>query len=394
MTNSSKYKITVIGSGYVGMSLAVLLSQKHSVEVVDIDEDKVKKINSGVSPISDLLISDYLENKALNLKATSSLHSVIPSTNIAIIATPTDYDDKTNKFDTTSVDETVNGIIKINKETLIIIKSTIPEGHTEKLKSIHKTDKIIFSPEFLREGLALHDNLYPSRIIVGSKCDNARLFASLLRQSCHLPEVEILHTSSREAEAIKLFSNSYLALRVAFFNELDTYAMSKNLNSEEIIRGLSLDSRIGNHYNNPSFGYGGYCLPKDTKQLLSNFNDIPQELIKSVITSNDKRKKYIANKIIDTDCNTIGFYKLAMKKGSDNFRSSSILDVINLVKKSDKKIIVFEPSIKSNFIDDIKFEENLKIFKLRSDLIVTNRLEDELLDVSKKVFTRDIFKEN
>ena len=355
MIYSSKHKITVIGSGYVGMSLAVLLSQKYSVEIIDIDEDKVKKINSGVSPISDLLISDYLENKALNLQATSSLQSAIPSTDIAIIATPTDYDDKTNKFDTTSVDETVNGIIKINKETLIIIKSTIPEGHTEKLQSIHKTKKIIFSPEFLREGLALHDNLYPSRIIVGSKCDNARLFASLLKQSSHLPEVEILYTSSREAEAIKLFSNSYLALRVAFFNELDTYAMSKDLNSEEIIRGLGLDSRIGNHYNNPSFGYGGYCLPKDTKQLLSNFNDIPQDLIKSVIASNDKRKEYIANKIIDTDCKTIGFYKLAMKKGSDNLRSSSILDVINLVKTSDKKIIVFEPSIKNNILDDIEF---------------------------------------
>ena len=394
MINSSKHKITVIGSGYVGMSLAVLLSQKHSVEVVDIDEDKIKKINLGVSPISDLLISDYLENKALNLKATSSLQSAIPSTNIAIIATPTDYDDRTNKFDTTSVDETVNRIIKINKEALIIIKSTIPEGHTEKLKSIHKTEKIIFSPEFLREGLALHDNLYPSRIIVGGKCDNAKLFASLLKQSSHLPEVEILYTSSREAEAIKLFSNSYLALRVAFFNELDTYAMSKNLNSEEIIRGLSLDNRIGDHYNNPSFGYGGYCLPKDTKQLLSNFNDIPQDLIKSVIASNEKRKEYIANKIIDTDCKIIGFYKLAMKKGSDNFRSSSILDVINHVKTSDKKIIVFEPSIKENFLDDIKFEENLEIFKSRSDLIVTNRLEDELLDVSEKVFTRDIFKEN
>ena len=394
MTNGSKHKITVIGSGYVGMSLAVLLSQKHRVEVVDIDEDKVKKINSEVSPISDLLISDYLKNKALNLNATSSLHSAIQSTNIAIIATPTDYDDKTNKFDTSSVDETVGEIIKINKETLIIIKSTIPEGHTEKLQGIHKTDKIIFSPEFLREGLALHDNLYPSRIIVGSKCDNARLFASLLKRASHLPEVEILYTSSREAEAIKLFSNSYLALRVAFFNELDTYAMSKNLNSEEIIRGLSLDSRIGDHYNNPSFGYGGYCLPKDTKQLLSNFNDIPQDLIKSVIASNDKRKAYIANKIIDTDCKTIGFYKLAMKKDSDNFRSSSILDVINLVKTSDKKIIVFEPSIKNNFLDDIQFEENLEIFKSRSDLIVTNRLEDELLDVLEKVFTRDIFKEN
>ena len=394
MIDNSKHKIAVIGSGYVGMSLAVLLSQKHSVEIVEINEDKVKKINSGASPISDLLISDYLENKALNLKATSCLYSVIPSTNIAIIATPTDYDNKTNKFDTTSVDETVNRIIKINKETLIIIKSTIPEGHTEKLQSIHKTDKIIFSPEFLREGLALHDNLYPSRIIVGSKCDNARLFASLLRQSCHLPEVEILHTSSREAEAIKLFSNSYLALRVAFFNELDTYAMSKNLNSEEIIRGLSLDSRIGNHYNNPSFGYGGYCLPKDTKQLLSNFQDIPQDLIKSVITSNEKRKAYIAKRIIDSECKTIGFFKLAMKKDSDNFRSSSILDVINIVKESKKKLIIFEPTIENNFLDDIEVEKNLDKFKKRSDLIVANRLEDNLLDVLDKVFTRDIFKEN
>jgi UDPglucose 6-dehydrogenase len=394
MTISSGHNIVIIGSGYVGMSLATLLSQHHKISIVDINNEKVKKINSGQSPVKDSMISDYLKHKDLNLRALSSLNGAIKSANLAIIATPTDYDDKTGCFDTSSVDKVVEEILQHNSEAVIIIKSTVPEGHTELLKAKYKTNNIIFSPEFLREGQALQDNLFPSRIVIGSKCNNAKIFANILQEASLKKDVDTLFTSSKEAEAIKLFSNTYLALRVAFFNELDTYAMSKNLNSEEIIRGLSLDNRIGDHYNNPSFGYGGYCLPKDTKQLLSNFNNIPQDLIKSVISSNDKRKAYIANKIIDTDGKTIGFYKLAMKKDSDNFRSSSILEVINLVKKSDKKIIVFEPNIENHLLYDINFEENLENFKIKSDLIVTNRLEDELLDVSEKVFSRDIFKEN
>jgi len=394
MVKSSCHNITIIGSGYVGMSLATLLSQYHKVTIVDIDKEKVKKINAGMSPVKDSMISDYLKHKDLHLRASSSLSGVIESTDIAVIATPTDYDDETRYFDTSSVDIVVEEILQHNSEALIVIKSTIPEGHTDLLKSKYKTNNIIFSPEFLREGQALQDNLYPSRIIIGSKCKNAELFANILQEASLKKNVDILFTSSKEAEAVKLFSNTFLALRVAFFNELDTYAMSKGLNARDIINGLSLDERIGDYYNNPSFGYGGYCLPKDTKQLLANFNEIPQELVSSVINSNHTRKSFIANKILERESDTIGFYKLAMKKDSDNFRSSSIIDVINLISNANKKVIIFEPNIVDKSFNGIEVDNNFESFKQRADLIVTNRQEDQLLDIQDKVFTRDIFKEN
>ena len=392
--NEGSQNIAIIGSGYVGMSLAVLLSQKHNINIIDIDEEKVEKINLGISPIKDRLISEYLATKNLKLRASTPNATILEISSIIIIATPTDFDEKTNKFDTSSVDRAVDEIIKRNIDSTIVIKSTVPEGHTEFLQKKYNNKRIIFSPEFLREGNALYDNLYPSRIVVGSKCEHAKIFADLLRNESLKKEVKILFTSSREAEAIKLFSNTYLALRVAFFNELDTYAMSKGLNSKDIITGLSLDERIGSHYNNPSFGYGGYCHPKDTKQLLANFSDIPQDLIRSVISSNSKRKVFMAKTILETDSNIIGFYKLAMKKDSDNFRSSSILDVIELVKSSGKQIIIFEPNINNKHFLDIEVDNNLESFKKRCDLIVTNRTEMSLNDVQDKLFTRDIFKEN
>ena len=392
--NKGSQNIAIIGSGYVGMSLAILLSQKHNINIIDIDKERVEKINQGISPIKDDLISKYLATKNLKLHASTPNPSILEISSIIIIATPTDFDEKTNKFDTSSVDRAIDEIIKRNIDSTIIIKSTIPEGHTDFLQKKYNNKRIIFSPEFLREGNALYDNLYPSRIVVGSKCKYAKIFADLLIDASLKKEVKILLTSSREAEAIKLFSNAYLALRVAFFNELDTYAMSKGLDSMNIITGLGLDERIGDHYNNPSFGYGGYCLPKDTKQLLANFDDIPQDLIKSVILSNSKRKNFIANAILETESNIIGFYKLAMKKDSDNFRSSSILDVIELVKSSGKQIIIFEPNINNKHFLDIEVDNNLESFKKRCDLIVTNRIEMSLNDVQDKLFTRDIFKEN
>lgn len=392
--NENAKNIVIIGSGYVGMSLAVLLSQKHNINIIDIDAEKVNKINLGISPIKDNLISEYLATKNLQLHASAPNTALLKNASIIIIATPTDYDEKTNKFDTSSVDNIVSDILSNNTNATIVIKSTIPEGHSEYLQEKYNSKKIIFSPEFLREGYALHDNLYPSRIVVGSTCRNAQIFADLLKSLSLNKNVEILLTSSREAEAIKLFSNTYLAMRVAFFNELDTYAMSKGLNSANIIDGLSLDIRIGAHYNNPSFGYGGYCLPKDTKQLLSNFNDIPQDLIKSVISSNSKRKSFIANTILNSDSGVIGFFKLSMKKNSDNYRYSSIIDVIELIKLHRKELIIFEPKIaKKNFLD-IEIDNDIKSFKKRCDLIVTNRFEDALLDVKDKVFTRDIYEEN
>ena len=394
MIKSSSHNIAIIGSGYVGMSLATLLSQRHKVSIVDINKEKVKKINSGISPVKDSMISIYLKYKNLNLRATDSLNEIIEQANIAIIATPTDYDDETGYFDTSSVDKTVEEILQHNSKAIIIIKSTIPEGHTDFLRNKYKTNNIIFSPEFLREGRALQDNLYPSRIVIGGMCTNAKLFAKILQEASLKTKVDILFTSSKEAEAIKLFSNTYLAMRVAFFNEIDTYAMSKNLNARDIINGLSLDKRIGPYYNNPSFGYGGYCLPKDTKQLLANYNGIPQELITSVVNSNKTRKSFIASKIMEKEFETIGFYKLAMKKDSDNLRSSSIIDVINLVLNTNRKLIIFEPSIDDKFFNGIEIDNDFESFAARADLIVTNRQEEQLSDIQYKVFTRDIFKEN
>lgn len=386
--------IAIIGAGYVGISLAVLLSQQHNVNIIDIDKEKVEKINLGISPVKDDLISDYLKSKKLNLNASEPNLSLFEIANIIIIATPTNFDEKTNKFDTSSIDKIIGEIIKKNIDAIIVIKSTIPEGHTEFLQEKYNNKRIIFSPEFLREGNALHDNLFPSRIVVGGKYKDAKIFADILKNASLKKDVKVILTSSKEAEAIKLFSNSYLALRVAFFNELDTYAMSKGLNSQDIIEGLSSDTRIGNYYNNPSFGYGGYCLPKDTKQLLANFNNIPQDLIKSVISSNIKRKMFIANTILKKNAGVIGFYKLAMKKDSDNFRSSSILDVIDHIKASGKKIIIYEANIDNNYFIDIEIDSNLASFKKRSDLIVANRYDDCLADVKDKVFTRDLFREN
>ena len=392
--NEGSQNIAIIGSGYVGMSLATLLSQSHKVNIYDLDKKKLEKIDQKLSPIKDDLIDDYLRTKNLKLYTKNSLKEAVKNANIIIVATPTNYDENKNFFDTDSVDETINQILRVNSEAFIVIKSTLPEGHTEYLKNKFNTENIIFSPEFLREGRALYDNLYPSRIILGSKCHNAQIFANMLKQASLKSDSKVLLTSSREAESIKLFSNTYLALRVAFFNELDSYALSKGLNSEDIINGVSMDERIGNHYNNPSFGYGGYCLPKDTKQLLANFEDIPQDIINSVISSNNKRKKFIADQILMKKPKVIGFYKLAMKKDSDNSRSSSVIDVIDIVKESKSEIIIYEPNIDEVSFNGFKIENNIEKFKDRSDLIVANRLDDELIDVKVKVFSRDIFKEN
>lgn len=392
--NEGSQNIAIIGSGYVGMSLATLLSQNHRVNIYDLDEKKLEKIDQKVSPIKDDLIDEYLSTKNLELYTKKSLKEAVDKVDIIIIATPTDYDEDKNFFNTDSVDESIKQILKINNEAFIVIKSTLPEGHTEYLKNKFTTENIIFSPEFLREGKALHDNLYPSRIIVGNRCKNAQFFANILKQASLKSDVKVLLTSSQEAESIKLFSNTYLALRVAFFNELDSYALSKGLNSEDIINGVSMDGRIGDQYNNPSFGYGGYCLPKDTKQLLANFKDIPQDLITSVISSNIKRKEFIADYILETRPTVIGFYKLSMKKDSDNSRYSSIIDIIDIVRESNSEIIIYEPSIDDTSYDGLEIEKNIKSFKDRSDLIVTNRLDDELIDVKVKVFSRDIFEEN
>ena len=392
--NKGSQNIAIIGSGYVGMSLATLLSQNHIVNIYDLDKERLAKIDQKISPIKDDLIDEYLNTKNLELYTKNSLKEAVNNVDIIIIATPTDYDENINFFNTDSVDESIKKILKINNEAFIVIKSTLPEGHTEFLCKKYNTKKIIFSPEFLGEGKALYDNLNPSRIIVGSKCKNGQIFANILKQASLKSDVKLMLTSSREAEAIKLFSNTYLALRVAFFNELDSYALSKGLSSEDIINGVSMDDRIGNHYNNPSFGYGGYCLPKDTKQLLANFKDIPQDLITSVITSNIKRKKFIADHILVKRPKVIGFYKLAMKKDSDNSRHSSVIDVINMARESESEIIIYEPNTDDISFDGLEIDNNIESFKDRSDLIVANRLDDELIDVKVKVFSRDIFKEN
>ena len=392
--NESSQKIAIIGSGYVGMSLATLISQKHKVNIYDLDKKKLEKIDQKVSPIKDDLIDEYLNTKNLKLYTKKSLKEAVENADIIIVATPTDYDKNKNFFNTDSVDKSIKQILKINNDAFIVIKSTLPEGHTEYLKKKFNTENIIFSPEFLREGKALYDNLYPSRIIVGNRCQNAQIFANILKQASLKPDTKVLLTSSKEAESIKLFSNAYLALRVAFFNELDSYALSKGLNSENIINGVSMDIRIGDHYNNPSFGFGGYCLPKDIKQLQANFKDIPQDLITSVISSNSKRKNFIADHILEKNPKVIGFYRIAMKKDSDNSRFSSTLDIIDRVKNVNSEVIIYEPNLSNSFFNGIEVETNIKKFKDRCDLIVANRFEDDLLDVENKVFSRDIFKEN
>ncbi|MBZ7948689.1 nucleotide sugar dehydrogenase [Campylobacter molothri] len=385
--------ITVVGIGYVGISNAILLSQKHRVIIMDINKDKVNLINCKKSPIEDELIEEYIQRNDINLIATLDKKYAFENSDYIIIATPTNYDENANYFDTSSIEKVIEEILRYNDKAIIIIKSTIPIGYTDKLKSLFKTDNIIFSPEFLREGKALYDNLYPSRIIIGEKSSRAKYISELFTDCCLKKDVKVLLTSSKEAESIKLFANTYLAMRIGFFNELDSYARVNKLNTEEIINGVSADPRIGDYYNNPSFGYGGYCLPKDTKQLLANYlqSSTPNILIESIVKTNEIRKKFIIESIISRSDKTIGVYRLLMKKDSDNFRNSVMLDLINSLKKY-KNIIIYEPLIKESCFYGCIIENKLSKFLQIADLIVANRIDDVISKYQNKIFTTDIFK--
>lgn len=380
-----------MGSGYVGMSLAVLLSQHSDVVILDVDPIRVEKVNNKKTTVADDEIESFLAEKELSLSATIDKHEAYSESNFVVVATPTNYDSETNRFDTSSVDGVVRDALELNENAFVVIKSTIPVGHTELLKEKFKTDRIIFSPEFLREGLALKDNLYPSRIIVGSKTEAAKEFARLLSRGAKKENIETLFIGSTEAEAVKLFANTYLAMRVSFFNELDSYAFAQNMDAQSIINGVCLDERIGNGYNNPSFGYGGYCLPKDTKQLLANYNRVPQKLIQAIVSSNSTRKDFIADSIINLNPKIVGAYRLAMKQGSDNFRSSSIQGIIKRIKAKGIEVVIYDPSYQEKEFYDSKVINSLKSFKDISDIIISNRMNVELDDVVEKVFTRDLF---
>lgn len=386
-----RYKITVVGTGYVGMSMAVLLANRNDVIALDIDKSKVDSINMRKSTVKDLEIEEYFNDKKLSLSATLDKAEAYLNSSFIVVATPTDYDPEANYFDTSSVEETIEDVLAHNKKSIIIIKSTVPVGFTNSMKEKYKTDRIIFSPEFLREGYALKDNLHPSRIIVGGNDEDAKIFARLLSDAAEKENVETLFMSSTEAEAVKLFANTYLAMRVSFFNELDSYALAKGLDTLSIINGVSLDPRIGNNYNNPSFGYGGYCLPKDTKQLLANYDNVPQNLIQAIVNSNATRKDFIAEQIITKRPKTIGVFRLAMKAGADNFRSSAVQGVMKRVKAKGIDVIVYEPLLKEAKFFNSEVTHQLDSFKSRCDLIVANRMVDELHDVKEKVFTRDLF---
>lgn len=384
-------KIVVVGLGYVGLSNAVLLAQHNEVIGVDISKKRVAALNACRSPIIDDELSNFLAKKKLNLKASTDLKKSVAGADYVIVSTPTNYDENTNFFDTSSVESVVGIVIKQEEKACVVIKSTVPVGFVDTLQEKMKTDAVIFSPEFLREGKALYDNLYPSRIIVGEKSDRAKLFAELLVQGALKEDVDILFTGAREAEAIKLFSNTYLAMRVAFFNELDSYALSGKMESREIIKGVSLDPRIGNHYNNPSFGYGGYCLPKDTKQLLANYNRVPQNIIRAIVDANSTRKDFLSDHIIQKNPKTVGVYRLVMKAGSDNFRQSSVQGIMKRLKAKGIDVIVFEPELTENMFFNSSVEKDLKEFKDKSDIIIANRMASELEDVTDKLFTRDLF---
>ncbi|WP_043597549.1 nucleotide sugar dehydrogenase [Aeromonas diversa] len=384
-------KITVVGIGYVGLSNAVLLSKNNQVIALDLDSGKVDKINRRESPIIDPEIDIYFKEKVLNIYATADKYNAYENADYVIIATPTDYDPETNFFNTTSVESVVQDIIDISPTSAIVIKSTVPVGFTEKLIAKYCNDKIFFSPEFLREGRALYDNLYPSRIIIGSDIYEARYFAKLLVEAAEKKDVPVLFTGNSEAEAIKLFSNTYLAMRIAFFNELDTYADKNGLVTKNIIDGVCLDPRIGDHYNNPSFGYGGYCLPKDTKQLLANFNKVPSNLIRAIVDSNTTRKDFIADSVIVTNPKRVGIYRLVMKSGSDNFRASAVQGVMKRIKAKGIEVVVYEPALTNQEFYRSKVITDIESFKGMCDIILANRMHPELFDVKEKVYTRDLF---